>query len=510
MKLNRTKNTVRNASWGMIYRLVTILGSFIVKTVIIYKLGSEYNGLGSLFTSILSVLNLANMGFSSSLVFMMYRAVVNDDMDSFCALLNYFKKVYKYVGLMILFSGLLLLPFVKNLVSGNYPASMNLEILFLIYLLETSLGYLLFSYNTAIFSAYQREDIVLKISAIKSIVMYVLQVFFLFLVPNYYIYMMIYLVMVIPNNIALVVKARKEFPEISCRGEVDQETKKVIRNRVLTLFGHKVGSTVLVSIDSILISSFLGLDILSKYSNYYYILTAVNALIEIVTNGSIAGIGNKLITDSEESNYKTFITLTYGWIGIVGAAAACMLCMYQSFIVFWVGKDYLLRNDLMILIVVYFFSWMFRIMQLTYRDAAGLWTKDWLKPYVGLVINLVGSILWISMTRDISGVLWPTIFVFIFVYFPWEAWALFGFQFSFGLKRYLEKIGLYVLWAIIGCFAAYMVSDLFIKEYGAMAVLLRFGIATMVYGIIWVGISFRTVEFKHLWGIVKRTLHRRK
>ncbi|MBW9211940.1 MULTISPECIES: lipopolysaccharide biosynthesis protein [Terrabacteria group] len=510
MKLNRAKNTVRNASWGMIYRLVTILGSFVVKTIIIYRLGSEYNGLGSLFTSILSVLNLANMGFSSSLVFMMYRAVVNDDMDTFCALLNYFKKVYKYVGLVILFSGLALVPFVKNLVSGDYPSSMNLEVLFVIYLLETSLGYLMFSYNTAIFSAYQREDIFLKISSIKSIVMYVLQVLFLFLIPNYYIYMGIYLMMVIPNNVAILWMARKEFPEISCRGEVDDETKRVIKKRVLTLFGHKVGSTVLVSIDSILISSFLGLATLSKYSNYYYILTAVNALIEIVTNGSIAGIGNKLITDSEEANYKTFITLSYGWLGIVGAAAACMLCMYQPFIVLWVGKDYLLRNDLMILIVVYFFSWMFRIMQLTYRDAAGLWTKDWLKPYVGLVINLIGSILWISITHDISGVLWPTIFVFIFVYFPWEAWALFGFQFSFGLKGYLKKIGLYVMLAIVACSAAYGLAEVFVKNYGLVAILLRFVIAIVIYGIIWVGFSYKTNEFKHLLSIVLRTLSRKK
>ena len=215
-----------------------------------------------------------------------------------------------------------------------------------------------------------------------------------------------------------------------------------------TLFGHKLGNTFLVSIDSIIISSFLGLTALSLYSNYYYILTAVNGLVEIVTNGSLSGIGNKLLTDSREDNYRFFKTMTYGWVALVGGAAACMLCFYQPFIAaVWLGPEYLLDERLMMLIVLYFFSWMFRIMQLTYRDAAGLWTEDWLKPYVGMAVNLVGSIWMVKATGSIAGVLVPTILVFFFIYTPWEAWVVVKYQFYRSWNEYMGKLLGYVLLA---------------------------------------------------------------
>ena len=100
--MSRTKNVLRNSAWGIIYRLVTMIGPFVIKTIIIHELGIQYNGLNGLFTSILTVLNLTNLGFSSSLVYTMYRAVAEDDNESLCAMLNYFKKVHRIIGSIIL------------------------------------------------------------------------------------------------------------------------------------------------------------------------------------------------------------------------------------------------------------------------------------------------------------------------------------------------------------------------------------------------------------------------
>lgn len=499
MKLARTKNTYRNTAWGLIHRITTLLGPFAIKTIIIRRLGIEYNGLSSLFTSILTVLNLANLGFSSSLVFMMYRAVVEDDMDSFCALLRYFRKVYKYVGIVILMLGLTLMPFLPHLVRGSYPADINLYLLFIIYLAETVLGYLMFAYNEAVFSAYQRNDIILKISTVRFIVQYVLQCTVLLIFANYYLYAILLPIMVIPNNIALYKVARREFPEITCRGTLDEGTKKSIYHRVITLFGHKVGSAVLVSIDSILISAFLNLVTLSIYSNYYYIITAVNAIIEIVTNGSIAGIGNKLMTDSREDNYRTFMMMNYGWVALVGGSAACMVGMYQPFIKIWAGPEYLLSNPLMLLIVFYFYSWMFRIMLLTYRDAAGLWTRDWLKPYVGMAVNLAGSIAMVLITKSIVGVLIPTIFVFFFIYFPWETWAVFKFQFVRKPREYLRKM---LVWSalVLGiCIVVFFLCNRVSPEYNLVSLIIRFFLSAATFVILWLAVTARSKEWKMLF-----------
>ena len=449
-KLSRAKNTMRNTLWGAIYRVATLIGPFAIKTIIIKELGQEYNGLSTLFTSVLTVLNLANLGFNSSLVFTMYKAIAEDDKPALCAMLKFYRKVYRIVGLVILGMGLAVMPFLPWLVKNDCPPDVNLYVLFAIYLSESVLDYLMFAYNNATFTAFQRNDVTLKISTVRYVVQYTLQAAVLLIFSNYYAYIILLPLMVIPNNVAVYLAARKHYPDIVCQGELDPVTKKDIYKRVGTLFGHKLGNTFLVSIDSIIISSFLGLTALSLYSNYYYILTAVNGLVEIVTNGSLSGIGNKLLTDSREDNYRFFKTMTYGWVALVGGAAACMLCFYQPFIAaVWLGPEYLLDERLMMLIVLYFFSWMFRIMQLTYRDAAGLWTEDWLKPYVGMAVNLVGSIWMVKATGSIAGVLVPTILVFFFIYTPWEAWVVVKYQFYRSWNEYMGKLLGYVLLALV-------------------------------------------------------------
>lgn len=510
MKISRTKNALRNTAWGIVYRITTLIGPFAVRTLIIYKLGLEYSGLNSLFTSILTVLNLTNLGFSSALVFTMYKAVEEDDIDSLCAMLNFYKKVYKIVGVVILLLGLCLVPFLPHLINGSYPSDINLYVIYIIYLLATVFDYLLFAYNNAIFSAYQRNDVILKVSTVRYIVQYLLQSVVLLLFANYYIYIILLPLMVIPNNLAIYKMARKMFPNITCKGKLDDITKKNIFARVGTLFGHKLGSTVLVSVDSVIISAFLNLSILSIYGNYYYILTGVNGIVEIVTNGSLAGIGNKLITDSKEDNYQFFKNMTYGWISIIGFAAAFMLCLYQPFIGgVWLGKKYLLDNKLMILIVVYFYAWMFRIMQLTFRDAAGLWVKDWLKPYVGMVLNLVGSILMVKYTNSIVGVLLPTIIVMFFVYTPWEIWALFKFLYKRSSVEYVLLLIKYTLFVVMSCGISYVLCEFISPNYNFISFVLRFFICGVCYGLIWVLLTGRQEEYKYFLKKIRAYLKNR-
>ena len=162
---------------------------------------------------------------------------------------------------------------------------------------------------------------------------------------NYYLYLITLPLMVIPNSIANYRAAKKQYPRICCVGMPSKEIRSSVYHRVKTLFAHKAGNTMLVNVDSIIISSALGLSMQSIFSNYYYILTAVNGVVEIITNGCLAGIGNKLITDTEEDNHRTFLRLTYGWVALIGFCASCMLCLYQPFIGgVWIGEHGLWTN----------------------------------------------------------------------------------------------------------------------------------------------------------------------
>ena len=137
MKFNRTKNATRTFFFGLLTKLITILFPFIIRTIIIYKLGAEYVGLTSLFTSVLQILNVSELGISSAISFCLYKPIAEDDKKSINALIALMKKLYKIIGCVILGTGLIIIPFLKHFISGTYPESVNIYILYIIYLLNT-------------------------------------------------------------------------------------------------------------------------------------------------------------------------------------------------------------------------------------------------------------------------------------------------------------------------------------------------------------------------------------
>lgn len=151
-KIERTKNATRNIIWGIIEKVVTILMPFICRTVFIKVLGSEYLGLNSLFSSILQVLSISELGIGTAIVFSMYKPIAEDDENALCALLNVYKKVYQIIGTVILLVGLAILPILPKLINGTYPSEVNIYVLYLIYLFNTVIGYYLFAYKQALFS----------------------------------------------------------------------------------------------------------------------------------------------------------------------------------------------------------------------------------------------------------------------------------------------------------------------------------------------------------------------
>ena len=150
MKLERTKNAIRNMLWGVLNRIVNIIFPFVLRTVFIYTLGSMYLGLNSLFTSILTVLNLAELGFSSAIVYNMYKTIAENDTESICAIMNYYKKVYRVIGSIVSIVGVSLMPFLRYLINGECPKDINLSILYLLFLGNTVVSYFMFAYKTCI------------------------------------------------------------------------------------------------------------------------------------------------------------------------------------------------------------------------------------------------------------------------------------------------------------------------------------------------------------------------
>lgn len=443
MKIDRTGNATRNIVWGIIEKIAAVILPFITRTVMIKVLGAEYLGLNSLFTSILQVLSISELGIGTAIVFSMYKPIAEDDTDLLCGLLNVYRKIYYVIGTIILVCGVILIPFLPRLISGDHPADVNIFILYGMYLANTVISYYLFAYKQALFSAYQRNDLISKRAAFIAMMSNILQISLLTLTHNYYTYAVIIPLATIATNVLNAVLANKLFPGLKCVGTIPKGMKEDIKKRIIGLVSFKVYNVVFTSVDTIVISAFLGLTPLAIYNNYYYVQTALVGFLTIITASITAGVGNKMVTNSVEDNYKDFMNFTFanGWI--CSWCAVCMLCLYQHFMLCWVGEDLVFPFGTMVLMVLYFLLPRITTMTYTYREAAGLWWEDRFRPLVATAVNLIVNIGLVKII-GMNGVIISTLVCTIFINVPWGSIILFKNYFKKSPMDYFIRILFYL------------------------------------------------------------------
>ena len=269
--ISRAQNAKRNIVSGLINKIVNLIFPFIIRSVTIQVLGVEYLGLGSLFASILQVLNLAELGFSSAIVYSMYKPIAENDKPSICALLNLYKRIYRIIGVVVLLFGLAFLPFLGNFIDGSIPDGANIYLLYCLYLLNTVSTYFLFAYKGALLDAHQRNDVISNVHTAISVVQFLAQILVLIATGNYYLFVIVQCATSILNNLFVAYIARLKYPQYVCKCEVSKAQKKDIRKRVTGLMVYKICSTTRNSLDSVFISSMVGLVAVAIYSNYYTI-----------------------------------------------------------------------------------------------------------------------------------------------------------------------------------------------------------------------------------------------
>ena len=508
MKIERTKNAMRNILFDGFFKLINMLLPFIMRSVILYYLGAEYLGLNGLFRSILSFLNLAELGVGTAMVFSMYKPVAEDDTETICALMRLYRTFYRIIGLTIAAIGLLLTPFLPNLISGDIPPDMNLYILYFMNLGSTVITYWLFSYKRSLLYAHQRVDIVSKVAIPIKLLEFALKIITLVIFRNYYLYLLIQLLSYAVENLITAKQVTKMYPHYSARGDLPKEKVKEIMRRVRDLFTAKFSNVIFNSADTLVISAFMGLNILAVYQNYFFIITSLRTFLDVFIGACIAGVGNSLITENIDKNYNDCrkVTMLYGWIMCV--SSAMLLCMYQPFIEIWMGKDSLLTYSCVICFVVYFYTMgMNKIMNM-FKDAAGIWHKDRFRPLVGALVNLALNLAMIRLL-GLYGVLLSSIISIVLVQIPWLFHNLFREVFPRKYAvQYLILLGTLIVIAIGACAGSWFVSSLL--NLGVWATLfVNAGISFVISNIIFLAAFWRNPMFKQSFAQMKNVLRRK-
>lgn len=507
MGTNRTKNASRNAVYGAVLKVYQIIVPFAMRTIMIYFLGMEYLGLNSLFTSILQILNLAELGVGSAMVYSMYKPIAQKDKTKICALMRLYRKYYRIIGIVVLVLGLILYPFIPQLVSKDVPEGIDIHVLYLLNLATTVLSYWLFAYKNCLLNAHQRNDVDSKVRILMDTLKYVGQIGAIIICKSYYAYLCVALVLQIMNNIVTSVIVSRMYPEYKPVGVLDKDEIAVINEKVRDLFTSKLGAVIINSADSVVISAFLGLKILAIYNNYYFIVKSIIGIVGSIFVACTAGIGNSIIIESKEKNFRDFNKFTFIIVWLSGLCTCCLLALYQPFIALWVGEDNSLGYSAVICFCAYYFIYELNSLFNLYKDAAGLWHKDRFRPMVTALANLGINLLLVNYI-GIYGVLLSTVLTTLLIGIPWLLHNLFTELFVQSPINYLKKLVFYVFVVLISCVVTCSICS-FIKGNLITTLIVRGIICGIVPNIIYFAVFRRTEEFKQMVELVQRLVGRK-
>ncbi|MBQ8615801.1 MAG: hypothetical protein IJ415_04470 [Clostridia bacterium] len=491
----RKERTVKNGISAVIKYVVKLLLQFVLRTIIIYKLGVEYVGLDSLYANIISMLSLAELGIGSAIAFSMYKPAAENDIEKLKSLNSLFKKVYLIIAGVVLVVGLALMPFLDFFISGEPNVDVNLQIVYLVFLLNTVVSYF-GAHKRSLLFAYQRNDVENNIMTMQLIMMSIAQIVLLLIFKNYYLYVVMIPLFTLFEVIMVNIKSKKMFPEISGKAQpLDKDTKKAISKNIIATSCHKLGAVVVMSTDNLLVSKFFGLTVLGTISNYVLIYSAITSLISILINALQASVGNLIATKSEGEVYKFYKVCNFAFSLIVGFCAICMMCLYQHFMGMWVGAtEYTISIWVVFALVAKFYITETRQVTNMFKNCAGLMWQDRFKPIIESVVNIVASIAFIKLF-GLAGIYVGTIFSTLCAPLWVEPLVLHKHYFKCSMKNYFIKYAAYLLITLITGGLSYFVCSL-LPLYGIWWFILKaiicFAIITFVYLLCY----FKTSEFK--------------
>ena len=423
---SRSNNVVRNIAYGFINRFFSLSMPFIVRTIVIYRFGAAYLGMNSFFASIFQVLNLAELGFSTAVVYSLYRPIARGDTDTVCAYLGSYRKIYRIIGCVILLAGLSLIPTLPHLLKNSViPNTMNLYVWYLLFLADAVTSYLLFGYKTAIPSALQRNDLISRIDTIIIISKATTQIFFLLTTDNFYLFLLTSLFFTVLRNLFLSRLVEKYYPHYVCRGHITKPQFTDLKQLVYGLMLSKIRVTSRHGIDNICITAFIGLTMTAIYDNYFTIFSAVISIFAIFINAMTASVGNSIATESTAKTYQDMRRFNFMYMLLAGWATISLLCLFQPFVMLWVGPNLMLNYPEVIALCLYFYIGLMGDIRWVYFQGAGLWWKERYFAIAELLCNIILNIL-LGKYWGIMGIILATLITLFFIHFISGTWILFN------------------------------------------------------------------------------------
>lgn len=403
----RTRYTLINMAVNVGGQMLNLVLQFVSRMVFIHYLSAAYLGVNGLFTDVLGILNLAELGIGTSMIFSLYEPAAQNDEQKLARLMNLYKWLYRAVAAGVLLLGLALLPALPYLIKGGEEIE-NIRLIYLMYVASSASSYLL-SYKNSIYLAYQKAYVRNLWVQVCECLRFILQIVVLILTGNFILYLLAQFVLQFVPNIIVSVKADRDFPYLKhCHELPEKEECKGILKNIGAMSMHKLGTVAVRNTDSLIMSSFIGLSAVGLYSNYKMLLSGVNSMMSKVTNAFVGSIGNLSAMEDEKRVYSVYRELEFLFFVLYAYWAAGLFTLFNSFINLCFGTEYCFSMVTVGIIVAEFYITGMRQVNLLFREAMGLFWYDRYKPLAEAVINLVVSLILVQKF-GIAGTIGGTI-----------------------------------------------------------------------------------------------------
>ncbi len=504
MENSRLKNSALNFASGFLGRVLAILLNFAVRTIFIYCLNEAYLSVNGLYSNILTVLSLAELGFGSAMVYRMYAPVAVKDYQKAAALLQFYKKIYIIIGVVIFLLGLCVIPFMDYIIKDK-PDISGLTLYYILFLINTSISYWFSSYKASVLYADQKEYIKTNVQNTMAILQSGLQIVLLLLFRKYLLYLLIQLAGNIFLNLYVAHLVDKRYPEIQTYQGASLSTEERVQIRkdtealVLSRFGH----VALNGTDNIIISAVVGVLWVGRLSNYTLICDSVTSVLCQITAAITGSLGNFFATEDKHAGYALFKKVEFLNFWLYGFSFIALVTLLDPFVQIWAGERFVLGLPISIAIAINFFVAGYMNTLWVFRSTIGLFKQGKFRPILVAILNIILSI-FLGKLWGVFGVLFATFLSRAAISLWYDPLILHRYGFEVSCKpffaRYFRRVLLLTTILIVMLTIRYVVLS-------SATTVLRFAVMTMFTAIVpnaifWLAYH-RCEEYAYFRSIVK-------
>lgn len=498
----KTKNSIRNLLVAFVCQFFGILVSFVSRILFIKYLGAQYLGIDGLFTNIISLLSLVELGIGPAMSFSLYEPIAKNDKNTIKSIMALYKKLYHAIGCLVLLLGILLLPFYKHLIE-TVPSIAHLDFIFLLFILNTAVSYF-YSYKRTIIICNEKKYITTIIKYACYTLLTVLQIIVLVITKNYILFLILQVLFTFIENKMVSKKADKMYPYLKDKKtkKLSQKKSKEIKNNVFAMVFHKLGGIVVNSTDNIIIAKMVGIISVGINANYLLITNAIVTITNQFFEAIIASVGNIGVKESKEKLLDIFNKAFFFNYWLFSFISCLLLVLINDFITLWIGEEYLFEIGIVFLIVINFYLRGIRKSCLTFRDALGLFWYDRYKPIFECIINLIVSV-FLAKYYGVFGIFLGTIISCITTSSWIEPYVLYKYGFKTSVKDYFKRFIIYTTTGILSTFLILKITS-FISTVSWMNLIFKTGIVVVLFNGIFVLLFYKTKEFKYYINLIKK------